>query len=65
MDLEELGNFTGSLLVAKEKRMTEMNGPLNEMVTPILQESLTKQGYRIIGSHSGVKLCRWTKVFFF
>lgn len=24
-------------------------------------KSLTKQGYRLIGSHSGVKLCRWTK----
>ncbi|MCJ1313350.1 hypothetical protein MMC25_007028 [Agyrium rufum] len=23
--------------------------------------SLTKQGYSILGSHSGVKLCRWTK----
>lgn len=23
--------------------------------------ALTKQGYTIIGSHSGVKLCRWTK----
>ncbi|KAK2752877.1 hypothetical protein FQN54_008030 [Arachnomyces sp. PD_36] len=23
--------------------------------------SLTKQGYKIIGSHSGVKICRWTK----
>jgi tRNA wybutosine-synthesizing protein 1 len=23
--------------------------------------SLTKQGYSIIGSHSGVKICRWTK----
>ncbi|KAK0715879.1 hypothetical protein B0H67DRAFT_581866 [Lasiosphaeris hirsuta] len=23
--------------------------------------SLTKQGYQIVGSHSGVKICRWTK----
>lgn len=23
--------------------------------------SLTKQGYTIVGSHSGVKICRWTK----
>lgn len=23
--------------------------------------SLTKQGYHIVGSHSGVKICRWTK----
>ena len=26
-----------------------------------LAQALTKQGYRLIGSHSGVKLCRWTK----
>ena len=31
------------------------------MVTPSLRQSLTKQGYKIVGSHSGVKLCRWTK----
>uniref|UniRef100_A0A7R9TXR9 tRNA 4-demethylwyosine synthase (AdoMet-dependent) n=1 Tax=Micromonas pusilla TaxID=38833 RepID=A0A7R9TXR9_MICPS len=31
------------------------------MVTPQLREALTKQGYKILGSHSGVKLCRWTK----
>ncbi|KAI5963165.1 YPO7 [Candida pseudojiufengensis] len=24
-------------------------------------KSLTKQGYTIVGSHSGVKICRWTK----
>ena len=32
-----------------------------EMVTPSLRGALTKQGYKIVGSHSGVKLCRWTK----
>ncbi|KAJ4811450.1 S-adenosyl-L-methionine-dependent tRNA 4-demethylwyosine synthase [Rhynchospora pubera] len=34
---------------------------VKEMVTPIIRSSLEKQGYKIIGSHSGVKLCRWTK----
>ncbi|KAK1256731.1 hypothetical protein QJS04_geneDACA024043 [Acorus gramineus] len=38
----------------------EENG-LKEMVTPVIHTSLEKQGYKIIGSHSGVKLCRWTK----
>nr|XP_016449047.1 PREDICTED: S-adenosyl-L-methionine-dependent tRNA 4-demethylwyosine synthase-like [Nicotiana tabacum] len=46
-----------------------VNGKLNgdivngekEMVTPVIRASLVKQGYKIIGSHSGVKLCRWTK----
>eukprot|EP01137_Pigoraptor_chileana_P036559 Opistho-2@32385 len=32
-----------------------------EMITPALRSALTKQGYKLIGSHSGVKLCRWTK----
>lgn len=31
------------------------------MVTPSLAKSLGKQGYKIVGTHSGVKLCRWTK----
>eukprot|EP01100_Stratorugosa_tubuloviscum_P004931 TRINITY_DN2246_c1_g1_i3.p1 TRINITY_DN2246_c1_g1~~TRINITY_DN2246_c1_g1_i3.p1 ORF type:complete len:619 (-),score=256.87 TRINITY_DN2246_c1_g1_i3:78-1934(-) len=32
-----------------------------EMLTPGLRKALTKQGYRLLGTHSGVKLCRWTK----
>ncbi|KAG5487082.1 hypothetical protein LSCM1_07752 [Leishmania martiniquensis] len=34
---------------------------LPELLYPKLRQSLEKQGYRLIGSHSGVKLCRWTK----
>ena len=33
-----------------------------EMITPMLRSALEKQGYKLIGTHSGVKLCRWTKV---
>jgi len=34
-----------------------------EMVskTSITHRALTKQGYTIVGTHSGVKICRWTK----
>ncbi|XP_047451024.1 S-adenosyl-L-methionine-dependent tRNA 4-demethylwyosine synthase TYW1 [Mugil cephalus] len=39
----------------------EDEGERREMITPALRDSLTKQGYKLIGSHSGVKLCRWTK----
>uniref|UniRef100_A0A669CD42 S-adenosyl-L-methionine-dependent tRNA 4-demethylwyosine synthase TYW1 n=1 Tax=Oreochromis niloticus TaxID=8128 RepID=A0A669CD42_ORENI len=39
----------------------EDEGERREMITPALREALTKQGYKLIGSHSGVKLCRWTK----
>lgn len=37
--------------------------PLKQMVptTSPTYAALTKQGYTIIGSHSGVKICRWTK----
>lgn len=36
---------------------------LKEMVpkTSPTYTALTKQGYTIVGSHSGVKICRWTK----
>lgn len=41
---------------------SESNGKIvTEMITPRLRTELTKQGYRLIGSHSGVKMCRWTK----
>ncbi|KAK3688365.1 hypothetical protein B0T22DRAFT_490070 [Podospora appendiculata] len=42
---------TQPLAVAKE--MVPKNSPT--------YASLTKQGYSIVGSHSGVKICRWTK----
>ncbi|XP_051254021.1 S-adenosyl-L-methionine-dependent tRNA 4-demethylwyosine synthase TYW1 [Dicentrarchus labrax] len=42
-------------------KKTEDEGERREMITPALREALTKQGYKLIGSHSGVKLCRWTK----
>ena len=34
---------------------------LPEMVTKRQRQQLTKEGYKLIGSHSAVKLCRWTK----
>ena len=71
VDLEDLGSMN---LVKRETANGEgesedeeeipVNGEVREMLTPLLRESLTKQGYRLIGTHSGVKLCRWTKVFF-
>ncbi|CAF4099918.1 unnamed protein product, partial [Rotaria magnacalcarata] len=55
MDLEDMGDYIETSLPTKAK------GPPKEMVTPLIRKSLEKQGYKIIGSHSGVKLCRWTK----
>jgi len=59
MDLEDIGK-----VIKKGKTKENQNvktGDPKEMVTPMLRKSLTKQGYKIIGTHSGVKLCRWTK----
>ncbi|XP_053310887.1 S-adenosyl-L-methionine-dependent tRNA 4-demethylwyosine synthase TYW1-like [Spea bombifrons] len=77
IDVEDLGTAMSSMKKAKrEQHFTDVAGnpgkslqnsetkeseEPREMITPALQEALTKQGYRLIGSHSGVKLCRWTK----
>ncbi len=31
------------------------------MVDPVKREILERQGYKIVGEHSGVKVCHWTK----
>lgn len=45
------------------KAVTAPSPVLKEMVpfNSPTYSALTKQGYAIIGSHSGVKICRWTK----
>ncbi|KAM6048421.1 S-adenosyl-L-methionine-dependent tRNA 4-demethylwyosine synthase TYW1-like [Theristicus caerulescens] len=77
IDVEDLGNMLSPLKKAKrehelkeggagtiltqESTGRKEEGGKREMITPALREALTKQGYKLIGSHSGVKLCRWTK----
>lgn len=53
LDVEDLGVIKSKPAATTGKR---------EMVTPEIRQSLTKQGYRVLGSHSGVKICRWNKV---
>ncbi|GFS17634.1 S-adenosyl-L-methionine-dependent tRNA 4-demethylwyosine synthase [Elysia marginata] len=62
MDLEDLGKVMHQAAQAKRQngKVGAGDGP-RDMITPLLRESLEKQGYKLIGSHSGVKLCRWTK----
>ncbi|KAG6294186.1 hypothetical protein E4U09_002710 [Claviceps aff. purpurea] len=52
----------GSSAVKKTKR-TQVAPVVKEMVAKNspTYAALTKQGYSIVGSHSGVKICRWTK----
>ncbi|XP_040579019.1 S-adenosyl-L-methionine-dependent tRNA 4-demethylwyosine synthase TYW1 [Lepeophtheirus salmonis] len=54
VDMEDMG-------VVMKKAKEFKNSAPKDMVTPTLRKSLTKQGYKIIGTHSGVKICRWTK----
>nr|GME00170.1 S-adenosyl-L-methionine-dependent tRNA 4-demethylwyosine synthase [Ipomoea batatas] len=66
VDLEDIaGKAPSNKNVVKANANGKANGEtLNgekEMVTPVIRASLEKQGYKIIGSHSGVKICRWTK----
>jgi len=51
-DVEELAESCAGLAVQPQER---------EMLTKRHRAQLTKEGYRLIGSHSAVKLCRWTK----
>ncbi|KAF3948906.1 hypothetical protein CMV_025150 [Castanea mollissima] len=62
VDVEDIAGKVPSR--KKAVAVAETNGKLNgkkDMVTPAIRASLEKQGYKIIGSHSGVKICRWTK----
>ncbi|ETB62471.1 hypothetical protein YYC_01037 [Plasmodium yoelii 17X] len=38
-----------------------LSNKIKDMLTDNQRTKLTKEGYKIIGSHSAVKLCRWTK----
>eukprot|EP01124_Arcella_intermedia_P034138 TRINITY_DN8410_c2_g1_i2.p1 TRINITY_DN8410_c2_g1~~TRINITY_DN8410_c2_g1_i2.p1 ORF type:complete len:604 (-),score=135.01 TRINITY_DN8410_c2_g1_i2:88-1899(-) len=63
-DVEDVGNSLapgGEGNVVESKAPTKLEDMTKEMLTPVLRKELTKQGYQLIGSHSGVKLCRWTK----
>ena len=75
-DLEDLGRMVNTDNLSSQaplavdfttysspKSRTAVSAPPKEMVptTSPTYAALTKQGYTIIGSHSGVKICRWTK----
>ncbi|ESN96458.1 hypothetical protein HELRODRAFT_189252 [Helobdella robusta] len=57
LDVEDLAGVIDAAATGKAKRSV---GPI-DMITPVIRHSLEKQGYKLIGGHSGVKLCRWTK----
>jgi tRNA wybutosine-synthesizing protein 1 len=53
-DLEDLGAVMAS-------SSSDAASAAREMITPLQRKSLQKEGYKLIGSHSAVKMCRWTK----
>lgn len=57
VDVEDMGVIikasNGQFSTNTPKEMVAKDSPT--------YKSLTKQGYTIVGSHSGVKICRWTK----
>jgi hypothetical protein len=63
VDMEDLGTAMAKARAATAVDAAPSDPRLNtrEMVTPSQRKALTKEGYKIIGTHSAVKLCRWTK----
>jgi tRNA wybutosine-synthesizing protein 1 len=56
VDVEDMGKMMKPKTKAQDTEIKEMvakNSPT--------YNTLTKQGYTVVGSHSGVKICRWTK----
>ncbi|NWY20951.1 TYW1 synthase, partial [Aphelocoma coerulescens] len=65
VDVEDLGNIMGHM---KKAKVLLLEGVWNGQVLVTEQVKLNClmifalfSGYKLIGSHSGVKLCRWTK----
>lgn len=69
IDVEDTGGSKSSQLSPLAVDFTTYSSTAKPVATPkamVPKESptynaLTKQGYTIVGTHSGVKICRWTK----
>ena len=62
VDMEDLGTAMKSTeSESGDTIKMKSSKPPMEMVTPTQAKALKKEGYRLIGTHSAVKLCRWTK----
>ncbi|NWS21883.1 TYW1 synthase, partial [Pachyramphus minor] len=72
IDVEDLGNIMGHVKKAKSSidtvLLNHFGYPLVCFMSQLLQAKISSSlffalfsGYKLIGSHSGVKLCRWTK----
>ncbi|ODV62364.1 putative tRNA 4-demethylwyosine synthase ASCRUDRAFT_74757, partial [Ascoidea rubescens DSM 1968] len=75
IDVEDMGKYSASSADVQNNLSFNSNSNLNsnsrDIIVPEVKEmiskdsptykALTKQGYTIVGTHSGVKICRWTK----
>ena len=59
MDIEDMGASMDA--ASKENDDEDGSCEPREMVTSTQAKALKKEGYKLIGTHSAVKLCRWTK----
>jgi tRNA wybutosine-synthesizing protein 1 len=59
VDLEDIGPAMAASVAVESASSSKV--PEREMVTKLQRKALTKEGYKIIGTHSAVKMCRWTK----
>jgi len=71
-DMENLGGLVSEVSAEADESLpidfttyrSSKEAPAPKAMVPVSSPTytaLTKQGYTIIGTHSGVKLCRWTK----
>lgn len=58
IDVEDMGRSVPARTQALKPTKTSKEMVAKDSPT---YKALTKQGYTIVGSHSGVKICRWTK----
>lgn len=66
VDVEDMGKIIGSSKPKRKSAKDIMEADACSAKEMVAKDSptykaLTKQGYTIVGSHSGVKICRWTK----
>jgi tRNA wybutosine-synthesizing protein 1 len=59
VDMEDMGAVMESTQHETDDSISSFKP--REMVTATQAKALKKEGYKLIGSHSAVKLCRWTK----
>jgi tRNA wybutosine-synthesizing protein 1 len=61
IDMEDMGASIANTTEEKDDDLVKTSNEPREMVTASQAVALKKEGYKLIGTHSAVKLCRWTK----